>query len=136
LRVAVKAKTFAYSVTLDRAGRHAAEVGAPVEFGAEWSAEHLVLAGLAQCITTSLRHFARQRGAGVVAAATASGTVTRRDDGRYGFVEIDCALDVEIDPEPDALEELLDRAEWGCFIGASLVPKPTYRWRVNGRDVR
>jgi hypothetical protein len=30
---------------------------------------------------------------------------------------------------------LLDSAEWGCFIGASLQPAPSYSWRVNGRDL-
>jgi hypothetical protein len=65
--------------------------------------------------------------------------VTRRDDdGRYAFVEIECGLDVELDPAPegDALEELLEQAEWGCFIGASLTVSPRYEWRVNGEVVR
>jgi hypothetical protein len=64
--------------------------------------------------------------------------VTRRDeDGRYAFVEIECGLDVELDPapEPGALRDLLDQAEWGCFIGASLTAKPRYEWRVNGQLV-
>jgi hypothetical protein len=30
---------------------------------------------------------------------------------------------------------LLDSAEWGCFIGASLTVKPRYEWRVNGELV-
>ena len=71
--------------------------------------------------------------------ASAEGVVTRRDeDGRYAFVEIECGLDVELDPAPngDALKELLARAEWGCFIGASLTVKPRYQWRVNGEVVR
>ena len=35
----------------------------------------------------------------------------------------------------EALAKLLDSAEWGCFIGASLSAKPTYKWRVNGEAV-
>ena len=29
-------------------------------------------------------------------------------------------------------EALLESAEWGCFVGASLSPAPRYKWRVNG----
>jgi hypothetical protein len=42
---------------------------------------------------------------------------------------------VELDPEPDppALTELLALAERDCFIGSSLTAKPSYRWTANGR---
>ncbi len=64
--------------------------------------------------------------------------MARREDGRYGFVEIDCGLDVELDPpvEGAALDELLALAERDCFVGASLQPSPRYRWRVHGEVVR
>ena len=70
--------------------------------------------------------------------AEADGVVTKRDeDGRYAFVEVDCNLDVELDPLPDreGVAELLELAERDCFIGASLTAPPHYRWRVNGEDV-
>jgi hypothetical protein len=35
----------------------------------------------------------------------------------------------------DELRTLLQSAEWGCFVGASLRPAPRYKWRVNGRDL-
>ena len=71
--------------------------------------------------------------------ADADGVVTRRDaDGRYAFVETRVALDVELEPALDGeeLAKLLDSAEYGCFIGASLTATPTYEWRVNGKAVR
>ena len=131
----VRAKHFEYWITLDENGLTAD--GQPMEL-AEASAEHLLLAGLARCSISSLEHFARQRKLETSASAYASGTVTRRaEDDRYGFVNIECKLDVRLEPEPadGDLRPLLKSAEWGCFIGASLDPAPHYKWRVNGRDL-
>jgi hypothetical protein len=52
----------------------------------------------------------------------------------FAFVEIDVDLDLELEPlpRPEELQELLALAERDCFVGASLRPHPTYRWRVNG----
>ena len=62
--------------------------------------------------------------------------MTRRDeDERYAFVEITAELDVELEPQPDDVAELLAKAERDCFVGASLTAKPSYRWRVNGTAV-
>lgn len=132
----VKVKVFEYAVTLHEDGRASAEDHDPIAFGGEWSPEHLVLAGLAKCSLTSLRHFARHGRSVADGAVATTGTVTRRDDGSYGFVDIECALDVTVEPEPDDLGELIAKAEWGCFVGSSLLPKPRYSWRVNGKDVR
>ena len=130
-----EAKTFEYAISLDRAGRPAAEGGEPLELPEEWTAEHLVLAGLARCSLTSLRYHATRAGLDAVGSASARGRVTRReDDERYAFVEIECELDVEIEPEPGDLAELLAQAERDCFVGASLTTRPRYRWRVNGAE--
>ncbi len=135
--MAVRAKHFEYSISLDRAGELSAEGCQAIDLGEEWQAEHLVLAGLARCSVSALVYFARQRDVDASADATAYGKVTRRDDDRYGFVEIDCHIDARLDPEPEPeeLEKLLETAEWGCFIGASLKPAPRYQWRVNGRQL-
>jgi hypothetical protein len=64
--------------------------------------------------------------------------VTKREtDDRYALVETDLELAVSLDPEPepDALAELLELAERDCFVGSSLTAKPSYRWVVNGRAV-
>jgi uncharacterized OsmC-like protein len=135
--VAVRAKHFDYWISLDERGELTAD-GDPVTIGGDLSAEHLLLTALARCSISSLEHFARQKDVDVTVSAYASGTVTRREDQeRYGFVSIECKLDVQLEGElaDDELRNLLESAEWGCFIGASLDPAPKYSWRVNGRDL-
>ena len=135
--MAVRAKHFEYWISLDESGALSAE-GHPVTLDDDVSAEHLLLAGLARCSIASLEHFAGLKEIEVRASAYAAGTVTRREeDDRYGFVNIECKLDATLEPEPaDAeLRELVESAEWGCFIGASIKPSPRYSWRVNGRDL-
>ena len=135
-RVAVTAKTFDYRAAVDRAGRLSAESDRAEEVPAGWKPEHLLLAGLVRCSLTSLRYHARRTGIDdLVASGSASGRVTKREsDERYAFVEIDCALEVELDPAPPRAElvELLAKAERDCFVGASLTAPPRYRWTVNG----
>jgi organic hydroperoxide reductase OsmC/OhrA len=113
--------------------------GEPPHADPDWTPEHLVLAGLARCTLTSLDFHAKRRSISVSGSADASGVVTKRDDdGRYAFVEIACALDVQLEPAPprDQIVELVELAERDCFIGASLTAKPHYEWRVNGEAVR
>ena len=133
----VRAKHFDYWISLDENGALSAE-GHPVTLDGDVTAEHLLLAGLARCSIASLEHFAGLKEIEIRASAYASGTVTRREeDDRYGFVNLDVKLDVAVEPEPaaDELRTLLESAEWGCFIGASVKPPPSYSWRVNGRDL-
>jgi uncharacterized OsmC-like protein len=132
---ASRAKRFEYAVRMDRAGSYAAEDAPPVALGEEWTPEHLVLAGLVRCSVQSLRHHAQRLGADAVADASAWGLVTRREeDERYAFVEVECRIDVELEPAPEELDELLAKAERDCFVGASLTVKPRYRWTVNGEE--
>ena len=132
-----KVKRQEFAVELGESGRLAAEGCEPLELGETWTPEHLVLAALARCSLGSLRYHARRASVRLSGAASAAGAVSERADGSWGFVEIECELDVEIDPPParDDLLGLLERAERGCFIGASLTPRPLYRWTVNGADV-
>jgi organic hydroperoxide reductase OsmC/OhrA len=132
----VKAKEFRYAIALDRAGRVTADGRAALELDAAWTPEHLVLAGLARCTLQSLRFHATRAGVEVDASATASALVTkRRPDERYAFVAIDVALEVELEPAPGDVRDLLDKAERDCFVGASLRPAPRYSWRVNGAQL-
>jgi organic hydroperoxide reductase OsmC/OhrA len=133
----IRVKPKEYGVALDRSGRMTAEGDEPLETGAGWTPEHLLLAAVARCGVNSLTWFAGQKGIDVDAAATANGVVARRDDARNAFVEIRCLLEVELTPLPDEsdLRPLLLRAERGCFVGNSLIAHPQYSWVVNGKEV-
>jgi organic hydroperoxide reductase OsmC/OhrA len=135
--VPAQPKRLDYSIEVEHTGRLLAG-GSPLDVGDEWTAEHLVLAGLARCSLTSLRYHARRIDVAVEASARARGTITKReDDGRYAFVEIHVEIDAQLSPPLDdaALRELLMKAERDCFISASLRVAPAYRWRVGGRDL-
>ena len=121
-----------FAVAVDRDGRVAAERGAPLHFGHEWTAEHLLLAALARCTLAALAYHARRDDLWLSASARARGTIGRRDDGTWGFLELECAIDVRLDPAPSDAADLASRAEHGCFVGASLSPTPRYAWTVNG----
>jgi uncharacterized OsmC-like protein len=126
-----KAKRFEHQVSMLRDGRFSAE-GEVVEVPGSWTPEHSVLAGLLDCSLTSLRYHALRLGIAVHAEASARGEITRREDGRYGFVAIEVRFDVSFDPKPGDAEtaELLAKAERDCFVGASLTPAPSYTWNV------
>jgi organic hydroperoxide reductase OsmC/OhrA len=113
--------------------------GEPPHAEEDWTPEHLVLAGLARCTLTALDFHAKRAEIAVSGSAFAKGVVTKREeDGRYAFTEIDCNLDVQLDPAPDGgrILELVDLAERDCFIGASLTVQPQYEWRVNWEALR
>ena len=132
------AREFRYAIALDRAGRATADGEAPLEPHKAWTPEHLLLAGLTRCTLQSLRYHADRANMDFLATASASGRVTKRDsDGRYAFVEISVELDLELEPAPpgEELAALIASAERDCFVGASLDPPPSYRWRVNGTNV-
>ena len=131
--MAAGGKIFAYEARLDAGGGYH-EGDAPLA-PAGWSAEGLVLAGLMRCSLHSLRHYATKAGFTVVeASARARGTVAKREeDGRYAFTEVELEVEAGLEPAPgvEQARELAERAEWGCFVGASLVAKPRYTWRIS-----
>jgi organic hydroperoxide reductase OsmC/OhrA len=134
--VSERAKAFDYAVSLDETWDAWSDRGGGVLAGADeasWTPEHLLLAGLARCSLTSLRHHCVRSGIVLTSRAAARGTVTRREeDGRFAFVEITCEADVAFDPKPDdsTVAELLAKAERDCFVGSSLTATPSYEWRV------
>ena len=105
----------------------------PAALDPAWTPEHLVLAALARCSLGALTYHANRDGLSAEASARVTGAVSRREDGSWGFVDIECAIEATLDPAPDDPADLLARAERGCFVGASLDPKPRYAWTVNGR---
>jgi organic hydroperoxide reductase OsmC/OhrA len=131
-------KVLDYAVELDRRYRVSADGGPSEQLPRDFAPEHLLLAGLARCTLTSLAYHAGRAGMKVASStAAASGRVTRRPaDGRYAFVELQCNLDVELEPAPDpeTQQAVLGKAERDCFVGASFVAPVHYSWRVNGRE--
>jgi uncharacterized OsmC-like protein len=136
--MAVKPRVHEFEVTVDRDRvARSALGGGPLPREAEWWAEHYVLAGLVRCTLASMDYAARRAGANCTGSGKAHGIVTKRpEDGRYAFVEIDAWFDVQLAPGPDAdaLDELVRKAEAGCFVGNSLSVKPRYHWTINGQE--
>jgi uncharacterized OsmC-like protein len=137
--VAVRAKELRYEVDLSASGELTEEHGIALDSPKEWSPEHLLLAALVRCSLKSLRYHAELRGVAIDSASGSSRTlVTRREtDERFALVETEVRLAVELDPEPEpaALAELLALAERDCFVGSSLTAEPSYGWAVNGRTI-
>ena len=127
-----KPKVLEYAVEVDRGGRMTVPGGGQLAAPEGWSPDHLLLAALVRCSIESLTYHARRAGHDVRASGFASGTVMKRDgDGRYAFVEIDCAIDAELSPRTNEVDDLLVKAERDCFVGASLTVEPRYDWRVS-----
>jgi len=129
-------KRLEFSASVARDGSLCAEDRVSLDPGEGWTPEHLILAALARCSLASLRHHAERAGVAATGVGAASGVVTKREtDGRYAFVELQCGLDVELEPAPADVPALLALAERDCFIGASLTAPVEYEWRVNGELV-
>jgi organic hydroperoxide reductase OsmC/OhrA len=127
-----------FDVTVDRAGdARSALGGSPLPREVEWWAEHLVLAGLVRCTLASMDYSARRAGLNSKGVGSAHGTVTKREDDVYAFVDIETTLEVDLAPAPAAgdLAGLVAKAERGCFVSNSLTAKPRHRWIVNGQEV-
>lgn len=133
------AKELRYGIDLTPNGGLTDENGIGLDVPAGWSPEHLLLAALIRCSLQSLRYHAERSGIDAHSAFGSSQTlVTKREtDDRYALVEteVELAVKLEPQPEPDALAELLALAERDCFVGSSLTAKPRYRWVVNGQAV-
>ena len=136
--MSAEAKRFESAIAVDRRGRLETEGAPALEPGDGWTPEHLLLAGLARCALASLAYHAERASLAVEASAEASGAVTKREqDERYAFVELECRLEVELEPAPseEDLSDLLAKAERDCFLSASLTVPTRYDWRVNGEEV-
>ncbi len=130
--MAVRAKNLEYAVEVDLGGRLTIPGGGQLVPPEGWSADHLLLAALLRCSIDGFAYHARRAGHEVTASGSARGTITRSgDDDRYRFVEIDVAIDAQLEPRATNAEELIEKGERDCFVGASLCVKPRYEWRVS-----
>jgi organic hydroperoxide reductase OsmC/OhrA len=107
-------------------GKAPLPVATPPEFqgGIEgvWSPEDLFVGAVATCFTVTLVSAARRRHVPVHRLQVRSfGDVTRRPDGRFGFVGVELTVELETDAglEGEAQGALLD-AEESCLVAASL----------------
>jgi organic hydroperoxide reductase OsmC/OhrA len=130
----VKAFRFPVSVdwqggTLTRAsvpGKPELGVAVPPEFrGSDpgvWSPEDLLVAATASCYAVTLASVARRRGILLRRLhVDGSGHVTRREDGRFGFVAIDLRAELEVDAGSEAEAETAARyAKDVCLVGMAL----------------
>jgi len=137
--VAVKPRVLTFDVTVDQDRTAQSGLGGtPLQREDEWWPEHFVLAGLVRCTLASMDYSARRAGLEIVGSGRAHGTVTKReDDGLYAFVDVESEFEIEVEPPPgsEALTELIDNAERGCFVSNSLTSRPRNRWIVNGEEV-
>jgi len=106
--------------------KHDLEVATPPEFkgGIEgvWSPEDLLVASVASCFAVTLLAVSERRGIPLRGLEVgASGHVTQRNDGRFGFTEVvvHAVVDTEAGFEDEAAEAA-DAAERGCLVAASL----------------
>jgi len=130
--VPITAKTFEYALEVDVAGRMTIPGGGQFVPPEGWSADHLLLAALVRCSIDGFAYHARRAGHTVTAAGSAHGTITKSgEDERYRFVDIEVQIDAQLQPRSDEPDVLVAKAERDCFVGASLLLKPRYTWRVS-----
>jgi organic hydroperoxide reductase OsmC/OhrA len=106
--------------------RPALEVATPVEFRqglpGYWSPEDMLVGAVASCYALTFRALASRRAVPFVELeVSGAGHVTRRADGRFGFVLVELKVTVATDVEhTEAIEEVARAAERQCIIGRAL----------------
>jgi organic hydroperoxide reductase OsmC/OhrA len=106
-------------------GKDDLEVATPPEFkGVEgvWSPEDLLVGSVASCFAVTLVAVAERRAVPLRSLeVAASGRVTQRGDGRFGFTAITLEVSLSTDPgfEHEAAEAA-EAAERGCLVAVSL----------------
>ena len=102
------------------------ELATPPEFrgglAGYWSPEDLLVTATASCFALTLAAVAERREVPILdATVTATGHMSRRDDGRFGFtvIEIDAMLETIAGSE-DALRRAAAVAEERCLITRAL----------------
>jgi organic hydroperoxide reductase OsmC/OhrA len=107
-------------------GKDGLALAAPPEFrsGVEgyWTAEDLLVTSAASCFALTLAAVAERHDAPLLdATITATGHMSRRDDGRFGFtvIEIDARLETAPGGE-DSVRRAAAEAEQACLVSHAL----------------
>lgn len=107
-------------------GKDSLELATPPEFrgglAGYWSPEDLLVASAASCFALTLAAVAERKEAPLLdATITATGHMSRRDDGRFGFtlIEITARLETLAGAEP-AVRRAARDAEQRCLIAQAL----------------
>lgn len=102
------------------------EVAIPPEFRGgipgRWSPEDFLVASVASCYVITLRGVAAHRGLTIHALNVEGvGHVTRRAEGRVGFVVIELHVDLTVDPDcVEQAEHIARAAKQRCIVGHAL----------------
>lgn len=102
------------------------ELATPPEFksglAGYWSPEEMLVASTASCFVLTLAAVCERREAPLIdATVTATGHMSRRDDGRFGFTVIEMDAELETVPGGDAAVRLAAKAaEERCLISRAL----------------
>jgi organic hydroperoxide reductase OsmC/OhrA len=114
------------SALAEARGKEALEVAMPPEFrgglAGYWSPEELLVMAAASCFVLTLTSVAERREIPLLEAnVSATGHMSRRDDGSFGFtvIEIDAALETVAGAE-EALRAAARTAEERCLIARAL----------------
>lgn len=107
-------------------GKPDLQVAAPPDFNGGiagvWSPEDLLVASTIACFTVTLVAVAERRRLPLRDLdVRGTGHVSKREDGRFGFVAVELDADIETDPGlEDAVEQAAHAAERHCLVAASL----------------
>jgi organic hydroperoxide reductase OsmC/OhrA len=88
----------------------------------QWSPEHLLVAATASCYALTLAAVAERRQVPLDRTTiNGVGHVTRRADGRFGFVVVELAVEIATEPEfVEQARRAARAAESGCLIAQAL----------------
>ena len=104
----------------------ALQIATPAEFRnglpGYWSPEDMLVGATAACYVLTFRALAQRRGVPFDdLEVTATGHVTRRADGRFGFVLVELQVSLTTDCEhEEAVTTVAHDAERGCIVGRAL----------------
>jgi organic hydroperoxide reductase OsmC/OhrA len=113
-------------VNAEAGGRDGLELATPPQFtgglAGYWSPEDLLVAATASCFALTLAAVAERRETPLLdATVTATGRISRRADGRFGFAGIEIEAELEtIAGGEDAVRSAARAAEQRCLVAHAL----------------